>query len=104
MHTIVPYKICTQVKTANIFNTNFPFFYHFDNSNNFFLIVIDLYGQCAQVSIVNSMQSSTRAPYAISENSQSIQAASVIAPVTEVKHRLVNKTSLHIRSIVIGLI
>lgn len=51
--------------------------------------VIDLYGQCAQVSIVNSMQSSTRAPYAISENSQSLQAASVIAPITEVKHRLV---------------
>lgn len=49
--------------------------------------VIDLYGQCAQVSIVSSMQSSTRAPYAISENSQSIQAASVIAPLTEVKHR-----------------
>lgn len=49
--------------------------------------VIDLYGQCAQVSIVTAMQSSTRAPYAISENSQSLQAASVIAPITEVKHR-----------------
>lgn len=49
--------------------------------------VIDLYGQCAQVSIVDSMQSSTRAPYAISENSQSLQAASVIAPLAEVKHR-----------------
>lgn len=49
--------------------------------------VIDLYGQCAQVSIVGSMQSSTRAPYAISENSQSLQAASVIVPITEIKHR-----------------
>lgn len=54
-------------------------------------VVIDLYGQCAQVSIVNSMQSSTRAPYAISENSQSIQATSVIAPLTEVKHRSVRQ-------------
>lgn len=49
--------------------------------------VIDLYGQCAQVSIVVLMQSSTRAPYAISENSQSLQAASVHAPITDVRHR-----------------
>lgn len=56
--------------------------------------VIDLYGQCAQVSIVGSVQSNTRAPYAISENSQSLQAASVIAPLTEVKHRYAKRIKM----------
>lgn len=48
--------------------------------------VIDLYGQCAQVSIT-STQSDIRAPYATSENSQSLQATSVIQPLLEAKHR-----------------
>lgn len=49
--------------------------------------VVDLYGQCAQVSITTS-QADIRAPYATSENSQSLQATSVvIQPLLEVKHR-----------------
>ncbi|XP_055625831.1 neuralized-like protein 4 [Toxorhynchites rutilus septentrionalis] len=48
--------------------------------------VIDLYGQCAQVSITTP-QPDIRAPYAISENSQSLQATSVIQPALESKHR-----------------
>ncbi|XP_067643777.1 neuralized-like protein 4 isoform X2 [Eurosta solidaginis] len=49
--------------------------------------VIDLYGQCAQVTLTQS-QPDIRAPYATSENSQSCQATSVIQPATaEVKHR-----------------
>lgn len=48
--------------------------------------VIDLYGQCAQVSITSS-QPDIRAPYATSENSQSLQATSVIQPALETKHR-----------------
>ncbi|XP_055530628.1 neuralized-like protein 4 [Wyeomyia smithii] len=48
--------------------------------------VIDLYGQCAQVSITTP-QPDIRAPYAISENSQSLQATSVIQPALEAKHR-----------------
>lgn len=48
--------------------------------------VIDLYGQCAQVSLTLS-QPDMRAPYATSENSQSFQATSVIQPPTETKHR-----------------
>lgn len=47
--------------------------------------VVDLYGQCAQVSIT-SAQPDIRAPYATSENSQSLQATSVIQPLLEVKH------------------
>ncbi|XP_050092092.1 neuralized-like protein 4 [Anopheles aquasalis] len=67
--------------------------------------VVDLYGQCAQVSITApapyphagvtacgaGLQSlaDMRAPYAISENSQSLQATSVIQPLAlvESKHR-----------------
>lgn len=48
--------------------------------------IIDLYGQCAQVSIT-STQTDVRAPYATSENSQSLQATSVIQPLLEAKHR-----------------
>nr|XP_014096371.1 neuralized-like protein 4 [Bactrocera oleae] len=49
--------------------------------------VIDLYGQCAQVTLTQS-QPDIRAPYATSENSQSCQATSVIQPATsELKHR-----------------
>lgn len=48
--------------------------------------VVDLYGQCAQVRITSS-QPDLRAPYATSENSQSLQATSVIQPVLETKHR-----------------
>lgn len=48
--------------------------------------VIDLYGQCAQVSLTQTQ--ATVAPYATSENSQSCQATSVIQPTTlETKHR-----------------
>lgn len=47
--------------------------------------VVDLYGQCAQVSITSS-QPDIRAPYATSENSQSLQATSVIQPLLEAKH------------------
>lgn len=49
-------------------------------------VVVDLYGQCAQVSIT-SAQADIRAPYATSENSQSLQATSVIQPMLEAKHR-----------------
>uniref|UniRef100_A0A336MFI2 CSON000929 protein n=1 Tax=Culicoides sonorensis TaxID=179676 RepID=A0A336MFI2_CULSO len=48
--------------------------------------VVDLYGQCAQVTII-SPQIETRAPYATSENSVSLQATSVIQPALESKHR-----------------
>ncbi|XP_054732777.1 neuralized-like protein 4 [Anastrepha obliqua] len=49
--------------------------------------VIDLYGQCAQVTLTQT-QPDIRAPYATSENSQSCQATSVIQPATsETKHR-----------------
>lgn len=49
--------------------------------------VVDLYGQCAQVRITTSQPTEMRAPYATSENSQSLQATSVIQPVLESKHR-----------------
>ncbi|XP_061386912.1 neuralized-like protein 4 [Musca vetustissima] len=50
--------------------------------------VIDLYGQCAQVSLTQAQATDMRAPYATSENSQSCQATSVIQPTTlETKHR-----------------
>uniref|UniRef100_A0A182JKE4 NHR domain-containing protein n=1 Tax=Anopheles atroparvus TaxID=41427 RepID=A0A182JKE4_ANOAO len=61
--------------------------------------VVDLYGQCAQVSITSpthgpagvgpTVAGDLRAPYAISENSQSLQATSVIQPMAlvESKHR-----------------
>uniref|UniRef100_A0A182N2Z3 NHR domain-containing protein n=1 Tax=Anopheles dirus TaxID=7168 RepID=A0A182N2Z3_9DIPT len=55
--------------------------------------VVDLYGQCAQVSITAPTHvpvgGDLRAPYAISENSQSLQATSVIQPLAlvESKHR-----------------
>ncbi|XP_075160481.1 neuralized E3 ubiquitin protein ligase 4 [Haematobia irritans] len=50
--------------------------------------VIDLYGQCAQVSLTQTQTVDMRAPYATSENSQSCQATSVIQPTTlETKHR-----------------
>ncbi|XP_011290997.1 neuralized-like protein 4 [Musca domestica] len=50
--------------------------------------VIDLYGQCAQVSLTQAQAADMRAPYATSENSQSCQATSVIQPTTlETKHR-----------------
>lgn len=48
--------------------------------------VVDLYGQCAQVSIT-AERGECRAPYAMSENSQSFQATSVIQPMMEAKHR-----------------
>lgn len=48
--------------------------------------VIDLYGQCGQVSIISPQQIPTVAPYATSE-SQSLQATSVIQPALESKHR-----------------
>lgn len=48
--------------------------------------VVDLYGQCAQVTIVTP-QTEVRAPYATSENSVSLQATSVIQPALESKHR-----------------
>lgn len=48
--------------------------------------VVDLYGQCAQVSLTLS-QTDLRAPFATSENSQSFQGVSVIQPTLEVKHR-----------------
>ncbi|KAH8378831.1 hypothetical protein KR009_001688 [Drosophila setifemur] len=49
--------------------------------------IIDLYGQCAQVSLTQT-QVDIRAPYATSENSQSCQATSVIQhPAMETKHR-----------------
>ncbi|XP_017137537.1 neuralized-like protein 4 [Drosophila miranda] len=49
--------------------------------------IIDLYGQCAQVSLTQN-QLDIRAPYATSENSQSCQATSVIQhPAMETKHR-----------------
>ncbi|XP_017843888.2 LOW QUALITY PROTEIN: neuralized-like protein 4 [Drosophila busckii] len=49
--------------------------------------IIDLYGQCAQVSLTQT-QVDIRAPYATSENSQSCQATSVIQhPALETKHR-----------------
>ncbi|EDV96611.1 neuralized-like protein 4 [Drosophila grimshawi] len=49
--------------------------------------IIDLYGQCAQVSLTQT-QLDIRAPYATSENSQSCQATSVIQhPALEAKHR-----------------
>ncbi|EDW41441.1 neuralized-like protein 4 [Drosophila sechellia] len=49
--------------------------------------IIDLYGQCAQVSLTQT-QLDIRAPYATSENSQSCQATSVIQhPAMETKHR-----------------
>lgn len=49
--------------------------------------IIDLYGQCAQVSLTQT-QLDIRAPYATSENSQSCQATSVIQhPALETKHR-----------------
>jgi neuralized-like protein 4 len=49
--------------------------------------IIDLYGQCAQVSITSMQPVDIRAPYATSENSQSLQATSVIQPALEAKHR-----------------
>lgn len=49
--------------------------------------VVDLYGQCAQVRITTSQPTEMRAPYATSENSQSLQATSVIQPPMETKHR-----------------
>ncbi|XP_055383561.1 neuralized-like protein 4 isoform X2 [Condylostylus longicornis] len=49
--------------------------------------VIDLYGQCAQVSLTSGQSGDIRAPYATSENSQSFQATSVIQPALETKHR-----------------
>lgn len=42
--------------------------------------IVDLYGQCVQVSLTQNATAELRAPYAISENSQSYQAASVIQP------------------------
>lgn len=50
--------------------------------------VVDLYGQCAQVSITSSLPD-IRAPYATSENSQSLQATSVIQPMLDAKHGFV---------------
>lgn len=42
--------------------------------------IVDLYGQCVQVSITQNTTAELRAPYAISENSQSCQGVSVIQP------------------------
>lgn len=48
--------------------------------------VVDLYGQCSKVNILAALMD-VRAPYATSENSQSIQAASVHHPVLGTRHR-----------------
>lgn len=45
--------------------------------------VIDLYGQCSQVSLCTG---SNVAPYATSENSQSLQITSIIQPAADIKH------------------
>lgn len=45
--------------------------------------VIDLYGQCSQVSLCVG---SNVAPYATSENSQSLQMTSIIQPAADIKH------------------
>ena len=45
--------------------------------------VIDLYGQCSQVSLCIG---SNIAPYATSENSQSLQITSIIQPAADIKH------------------
>lgn len=45
--------------------------------------VIDLYGQCSQVSLCIG---SNVAPYATSENSQSLQMTSIIQPAADIKH------------------
>ncbi|CRK92215.1 CLUMA_CG005699, isoform A [Clunio marinus] len=45
--------------------------------------VIDLYGQCSQVSLCVG---NNIAPYATSENSQSLQMTSIIQPVADIKH------------------
>lgn len=58
----------------------------YECKNQTLYAVIDLYGQCAQVSIVTP-QTEMRAPYATSENSVSLQATSVIQPALESKHR-----------------
>lgn len=44
--------------------------------------IVDLYGQCVQVSLTQNSSPELRAPYAISENSQSYQANSVMQPFT----------------------
>lgn len=50
--------------------------------------IVDLYGQCAQVTIQHSPASDLRAPYATSENSQSYQVTSIIQPgIQQNKHR-----------------
>ncbi|KAG5680605.1 hypothetical protein PVAND_010099 [Polypedilum vanderplanki] len=46
--------------------------------------VVDLYGQCSQVSLCTG--SNVQAPYATSENSQSLQITSIIQPTTDIKH------------------
>lgn len=65
--------------------------------------VIDLYGQCSKVNIVSGVAAGSggggcvdsRAPYATSENSQSIQATSVINPGLTIgtRHRFAHVTS-----------
>lgn len=45
--------------------------------------VVDLYGQCSQVSLCCG---GNVAPYATSENSQSLQITSIIQPTTDIKH------------------
>lgn len=45
--------------------------------------VIDLYGQCSQVSLCIG---NNVAPYATSENSQSLQMTSIIQPAADIKH------------------
>lgn len=45
--------------------------------------VIDLYGQCSQVSLCVG---NNVAPYATSENSQSLQMTSIIQPASDIKH------------------
>ena len=47
--------------------------------------VIDLYGQCSQVSLISGTGSNV-APYATSENSQSLQMTSIIQPAADIKH------------------
>jgi neuralized-like protein 4 len=47
--------------------------------------VIDLYGQCSQVSLIMSSGTNV-APYATSENSQSLQMTSIIQPAADIKH------------------
>lgn len=56
--------------------------------------VVDLYGQCSKVNLIAlTAQPDVKAPYATSENSQSIHATTVIHPQICIKHRFSNVVS-----------